>query len=75
MAMTRSLVFVLVLLLVVFAVGYANKEHVSNQSERRALPASVIPDNNFHRLITISADRGAVNCPVTTVLRMCVQAG
>jgi hypothetical protein len=71
---TLVFVFVLVLLLAVFIAGFVNGRHASNQSGGRTLPTAAVPANTFHRLITISAVRGATNSPGNIVSRKLVHA-
>jgi hypothetical protein len=67
LAVSRTLVFLLVLFLAAFATGYANAGLVPDQSGRRIQPVSSVPVITFHRLITISAVQGAINFPVNTI--------
>ena len=65
----KPLVYLTALLLAAFATGYVNGGHVPNQSGGGTPPTAVLPNITFHRLITTSTARGAINLPVNTFLR------
>ena len=65
----KPLVYLTVLLLAAFATGYVNGGHAPKHSGGRTVPTAVLPNITFHRLITTSAVRGAINLPVNTFLR------
>jgi hypothetical protein len=66
LAISKPLVFLIVMLLAAFATGYVNGGHEAKQSGGRALPTAVVPINSIHKLITISVVRGVFGMPATT---------
>jgi hypothetical protein len=73
LAISKPLVFLIVMLLAAFVTGYVNGGHVAKQSGGRTLPTAVAPTSNFHRLLTISAVSDVGNLPVNAGLRNHVQ--
>lgn len=64
---SKTLVFLLVLVLAAFANGYPGSGLVPDQSVRHNPPASAVPGIPFHRLISISTVQGAINFHVNTI--------
>lgn len=73
LAVSKPLVLLMAILLAAFATGYINGGHVPKPSGGGTLPTAVVPNITFHRLITISAVRGAINLPINTVPGKLVQ--